>query len=286
MPAPRPDSGMQRALAKAHVLRLQPTGFSNRDLCAAVGCSEKVGKKAIAALRAQGQLFTLPFGCNSGQQALYFGTQHQLQQHAATLAPRPESKAQRAARPSTTRPPLMRERLSRALQQAKWQGLTPSQAMQAIGTTNPNNISRPCKELAAMGVAEDRRHSGRLLMFAAGFANQTRIEAWQAETRHAIADAAKRGGQTHAKRGAYAAHQKPSIKRHCIARPAGQAAPVTLGQHGLQGDADDSRARITRVAAPLWDARYEIDPATRIEGGFAAAGIGRYLSREQLEAPC
>lgn len=293
MSKPRPDSGIQRAIAHAQRMRLAPGGFTNRELCMVTSCSEKVGKKAIAKLRQQGQLHTLPFGCAGGQQARYFGTQELLQAHASTLPPRPQSTASRqqarAANAANAggRPPDLQHRLVQALQQAQWQGLTVPQALQAIGTRNANNISRLCKLLVAEGHAQEVRHSGRLLMFATGCWNRERIEAFEAETRRAILDAAKRGAQAHAKRRNYAAHQKPSVKRHYMARPAGEPAPVTLGENGLRGEVDASGARIVRVPAPRFDARYQVDPDTRVVGGFATAGIGRYLTPEQLEAtPC
>ena len=39
---------------------------------------------------------------------------------------------------------------------------------------------------------------------------------------------------------------------------------------------DYSGAKVTICKAPNYDARYQVDPATRVVGGFATMGVGRY----------
>lgn len=61
--------------------------------------------------------------------------------------------------------------------------------------------------------------------------------------------------------------------------PAGtKAAPVTIAPlPKLRVSINPNGVRKVVLPSPTHDPRYQVDPATRVEGGFAAAGIGRYL---------
>lgn len=81
-------------------------------------------------------------------------------------------------------------------------------------------------------------------------------------------------------------HQGQAANVLVTPQPA-QAAPVQLADQGRvrpEGPADESRARVTQCPSIRFDPRYQLDPSTRVPGGFAAAGIGRYLSTDELEA--
>lgn len=67
-----------------------------------------------------------------------------------------------------------------------------------------------------------------------------------------------------------------------LAKPLGPAEltgyqPPLVKATKLRGDVDMSRAKVTICPSAGHDPRYQVEPGTRVLGGFATAGIGRYM---------
>lgn len=107
------------------------------------------------------------------------------------------------------------------------------------------------------------------------FMSEPEADAWVASFKVAAETAAKAAT---VKRMAQK-HVAPPKMAPLLPTPAGtKAAPVTIAPLPTpQVSINPNGVRKVVLPATTHDPRYQVDPATRVEGGFAAAGIGRYL---------
>ena len=86
-------------------------------------------------------------------------------------------------------------------------------------------------------------------------------------------------------------HPTHGLGTHVQRRPSahrGKEPPQLPGSPARHGDAPpagNGGPRYTVCPAPRWDSRYQIDPETRVVGGFRTLGMGRYLDERDSSNP-
>jgi hypothetical protein len=102
----------------------------------------------------------------------------------------------------------------------------------------------------------------------------------EAKKRRAERDAAKRLAAKIARGGITQRQAIPKQAQNIVFSTKANPAPVTIKakpEAFKTAKPDFSKAKITRCPSPGYDTRYQVAPGTKVVGGFASMGPGRYL---------
>ena len=160
----------------------------------------------------------------------------------------------------------------------------PGIAYTSAGISKAIRVTRRGVEQALRRLTQEGKLS--VLKFAQNsvlyFADQASADAFGAAERRAFTEEKlqqRRQSISNLSKGNDAKSKKLAALRNTVKPTGGTPAPVTIIDTRVSWtdrEADYSQAKRIVCKAPTFDARYQIDPATRVVGGFATQGIGRY----------